>query len=328
MDQARNGSSILAGVAVRLAALWLLTGALFKLFAGSPKMLPPLVRDHSPFGWSLTFHLVIAIELVLVMVALLKPRWGWRPLSALFAFFLVILAHQMSLGAASCGCLGDAVTVPPWVMMVIDGGLLAFMLATRPWKTLPERGSSTVLLAVSACVAVAAPWLVLSGRLGEPTKVVPEVAIDGNPPVPADGRTVGGQPTGAAAKLWIEMNPTKWIGSSIYDIEEFTKWVPVDKIPSDGRIVLWRQGCDHCAKHLRDMANEKDSTSPVLLVQVQDDLKSNRAVDAMPAGAHVSQHELPLNAEGLFTTPVEIRVEGGVVKAALFEEDFEAAAGH
>lgn len=326
MTEAQSGLSRLAGVSVRLAALWLLTGASFKLFAGSPKMLPELVRSWSPMSWSTTFHVVIAIELALVMVALLKPRWGWMPITALFTFFLVILAHQMSLGAASCGCLGDSITIPPWVMMLIDGTLLAFVLATKPWSTLPAKGLSTALLAVSLVVALSAPWIVLSGRTGDP--IVPPLATHTDPNTTTGTPANTGTRTAPPPKIWIEMDPTRWVGKSIYDVAEFTKWVPADSIPTDGRIVLWRQGCDHCAKHLRDMANEKEATAPILLVQVQDDLKSARAVDALPTGAHVTALQLPDNAEGLFSTPVEIRVTGGVVQAALYEEDFEKLEGH
>jgi hypothetical protein len=48
-------------------------------------------------------------------------------------------------------------------------------------------------------------------------------------------------------------------------------------------------------------------------------------VQAVPAGPNVTQFMLPEGAVGMFETPVEIRVEGGVVKKVLHKDDFEAA---
>lgn len=310
MTETRIGIQKYAGLAVRLAAVWLLTGALFKLFAGDPKMLPGLVRDHSPFSWTLTFQLAIAIELALVCIAVLKPHLGWMLITALFGFFMIVLADQQLKGAESCGCLGEKIKVPPLVMMGIDGALLAFILATKPWKSLAGPGLSTPILVLGVAASIAAPWIVIERSV----VVAPAAPVAGTEP---------NTPTRA---LWIEMDPSKWVGKSIFDVDEFTKWVPAEKIPTDGRIVLWRQACDHCAQHLREMANEKDESQSILLVQVMDDLKSTRSVDAMPNGANVTQFQLPAG-EGLFTTPVEIRVEGGVVKATLYEEDFAKARG-
>src|SRR5437762_3700948 len=95
-----------AALAVRLSGLWLLAGALAKLFLGTPKDLPEIVRKLSPFGLDLTFHLVIAVELAIVWLSLLKPRRAWPVLLAVYAFFEFVLASQLSAGAKSCGCFG------------------------------------------------------------------------------------------------------------------------------------------------------------------------------------------------------------------------------
>jgi hypothetical protein len=57
-----------------------------------------------------------------------------------------------------------------------------------------------------------------------------------------------------------------------------------------------------------------------------DDLKDGRAVDVLPAGAHVTSVQMP-PGQGMFTTPVEIRVEGGSVKAVLYEDDLKKEKG-
>lgn len=315
MSEANTGLRRYAAIAVRLAALWLLTGALFKLFAGSPKMIPEPVLEHSPFNWTLTYQIAIAIELSIVCIAVLKPHRGWMLITGLFGFFIALLLDMALKGKESCGCMGDSVKVNPLVMLALDGTLLAFVLATKPWKSLAPPGLSTLLLVVGVVVSCALPWIVRRPQEATlPVKNGGTVVVDPANPVPS------------TANVHINLSPEKWAGKVVYDVEELTRVVPVDKIPSDGRIVLWRQSCDHCAKHLRDMANEKSVTTPILLVQVMDDLKSSRAVDAMPTGAHVTEVQLP-PGEGMFTTPVEIRVEGGVVKAVLYEADFEKERG-
>lgn len=300
MSEPKTGSQKLAALAVRLAALWLLTGALFKLFAGSPKMIPELVLSSSPFSWTLTYQIAIAIELSIVCVAVLKPHRGWIPITAIFGVFMALLIVMTLEGKASCGCMGDTIKIHPAIMLAIDGALLIFVLATKPWQHLAPPGLSTLLVIVGVFASIALPWIVVR---------------------PEQGALTPGNPTAAPGRVYISMEPEKWSGQSIYDIEEFTRVVPLDKIPSDGRIVLWRQHCDVCAKHLREMASET-VTTPILLVQVMDDLSSSRAVDLMPTGGHVTEVQLP-PGEGLFTTPIEIRVEGGLVKAVLDAEHFE-----
>jgi hypothetical protein len=246
-----------------------------------------------------------------VCVAIMKPHKGWMLITAIFGFFLALLIDMKLKGKDSCGCMGDSIKIDPLIMLAVDGTLLAFVLATKPWKNLSPPGLSTPIMWAGIVVSIVLPFLVVHPE--QPVLTPPN-----------GGTTVVNpqDPTTGPGRMYIAMSPDKWSGKTIYDIEEFTRVVPVDKIPSDGRIVLWRQGCTHCAKHLREMANEKSAATPILLVQVMDDLKDGRAVDAMPTGDHVTSVQLP-PGDGMFTTPVEIRVEGGVVKAVLYDEDFE-----
>ncbi len=345
--------------ALRIAAAWLLAGAAFKLFSGNPNFMPPLVRVITPFTLVLTYHVAISIELALVSLALLKPRLGWAPIAALFVFFLVLLVDMMIQGQASCGCFGESFSMPPAAMLAIDGIVLGGVLATRPWSSLTGPGAPWAVTALALAVAIALPWVVIGdhGAPVVPANVTTSTSTSGSsstsssrgssapqgggtqndgsrgtaPPV-EPGTTNQGQPTSTtktttppadpAQKIWVELHPEKWAGRSIYDVTELTKYVATDAIPSDGRIVFWRQGCTHCADHLRQMANET-ITEPLLLVQVPDDLKDSRAVDAMPSGANVTEISLPAGTVGLFETPFEARIEGGVVKQVLFKDDFE-----
>ena len=284
-----------ATIAVRVSAVWLLAGALAKLFLGTPKDLPEIIRKLTPFSLDLTFHLVIATELAIVWLCLLKPRWGWPAVLALFLFFEFVLGSQLSAGAESCGCFGATIKVSPYLMVAIDGTLLLALLATRPWKTSPARGASPLFLAAVVAVSAIIPWVAIPSQSG-----------GANPP------------------RYVELDPNTWVHQNVFDISQLTRWVPAEKLPTDGKIVLWRQGCDHCAAHLRKMASEDDGSQPIVLVQIKDDLESSREVDAMPNGPHVAMFSMPDNLQVPIETPWEIRVEGGVVKEALDREHAEA----
>ncbi len=294
-------SSSLPALAVRLGAAWLATGALFKLFAGSPKLLPPLVVDLSPFDLDLTFRLVIAVELALVVVAILRPRAAWLPLALLFAFFEVVLVSQALAGAESCGCLGDTVKMPPAMMMAIDGVLLLGILGTRPWRAwagtpLFTTGTLGACAALGALV-FAAPWLVIAGATSATTPT----------------------PNGAAApqaryQVW---EPATWVGKLVYDIPELSNHIPAEALPTDGLIVLWRASCDHCKDHLAKLRSEDKGAQPILLLQLQDDLKSTAVVETFPEGAHVTRFQTPAGVDIVVQTPWDVMVAGGVVTAAV-----------
>jgi hypothetical protein len=297
MSQESSSRSGFASVVVRLAGTWILAGAVAKLFLGTPMDLPPVVRRMTPFGLDLTFHLVIGVELAMVCLAWIRPKLAWPLVLALFLFFDFVLTTQLSAGADSCGCFGSKIKVPPWLMLSVDSALVLSMLASRPWSSIRRPGGSLAPLAAGIAVSFALPWLLI------------------RPPPSAPG---------APASGWITLNPEKWVNKSIFDIQELTRWVPAEMLPTDGKVVLWRQGCEHCAAHLRLMASHDDPSVPILLLQIRDDLKDGRAVDLMPEGAHVTHAEFPENQQVALQTPWELRVSGGVVTAALDEEHAKA----
>jgi len=296
----RTQSPIAARLAVYLTAAWLLAWALVKLFLGNPQSLPEPVRAWSPFEPGLTFRLAIAIELSIVCLAVVRPRWGWVPLAGLFTFFLALLVPMVAAGAESCGCGGGAIKMPPVLMLSIDGLLLVGLLATRPWRSLSGADLPLWILLVGLVAAWVAPWLLDRSASGQEGPITPAMIEKG---------------------IYADLNPSKWKGQPIYDIAELTRWVPVEKLPIEGSLVFWRQSCPHCAAHLREMATKDDGSRQILLLQVRDDLKNAPEVDAMPQGAHVQTFEFPENVEGAFTTPFEVIVAGGIVTQVLYEED-------
>lgn len=309
MSEPTTQDSPLARWALRLAALWLAAGAVAKLFFGTPALLPAVIREHTPLSLDLTYTLVIGIEFALVALCLLRPRQAWPLMVALFAFFEFVLTTQLAAGATNCGCFGDGLHVPPALMIAVDSALLLFLLATKPWVALRARGAGIGIVLGACLLAFALPpvWIRVRQHEG---------------PVTPPGT---GTPGPVKQPDWLTLDPAKWIGKSVYEIEELAKWVPAEKLPTDGQIVLWRQGCTHCAEHLRAMANGDKGDHPILLLQIQDDEKDSRAVDAMPAGAHVTTAEFPKGMQVVLETPWDITVAGGNVTAALDREQLEAA---
>jgi hypothetical protein len=180
-------------------------------------------------------------------------------------------------------------------MVAIDGALIAALLASRPWKWQPASGAHPLLLAAIVCASAFVPWIAIPSQ-GDASK----------------------------PQRYTELDPAKWVNRNVFDIAELTRWVPTDKLPTDGKIVLWRQGCEHCAAHLRKMAAEDDGSQPIVLLQIKDDLENSREVDAMPNGPHVTMLALPDNLQVPTTTPWEVHVAGGVVTEALDRAHAEA----
>ncbi len=304
MSQAPAQDHPFALWSVRLAALWLATGALAKLFIGTPAFLPAFIREQTPFSLDHTYMLVIGIELAIVALAFLRPRQIWWVLAGLFVFFDFILSTQIAAGEESCGCFGGQIQVSPWLMMGIDTALLLALLASQPWRMLVSRGASLPVSVLAAALALIAPALYLRGQL-VPAPVTPA------------------EPGATAARelpRWVVLEPEKWVGKSLFDIPELTTWLGADQLPTDGVLIFWRQGCSHCAEHLRALRGLDKGEQPITLVQIRDDLKDGRAVDVLPEGAHVAELAYPENLQVMLQTPFELELVGGEIVRALDEQ--------
>jgi hypothetical protein len=261
---AKNQRSKLARIAVYLAAAWLVTWALLKLFVGSPASLPETVRSLSPFDPDLTFRVAIALELSIFCLAVLKPHLGWVPLAALFAFFVALLVPMVASGAESCGCGGGAIKMKPILMLSVDAALLLAILLARPWRWLSGPGLSSIALVIGIAIAWAAPWLLIHS------------ASTSDGPLVVDS-TTGKVTSGGTDVRYGNLVPARGEGQESSDVADLSAWVPAELQPIAGSIVFWRQSSDVCADHLREMAGQNDGTRQVLLVQVRDDLKNERA---------------------------------------------------
>ena len=286
--------SVLASLTVRAASLWILTGALFKLFVGTPNDLPPVVKDFAgTLGISVTllYQLAIAIELSIAVPALLRPKLWWPFVAAQLAVFCAILLPMALRGETSCGCFGSKVTIPPWAMLAIDGTLLAALLAARPWRS--DRPRRKLLVPIGA--ALVAAWALPFGLVGS------GLAAPGSAdPVAEAGR-------------WLDWNPQTWAGKPLRE-SGLASVIDVEVYPQDATWVIYSPTCEHCAAYLRRVAGEFEQ-APKMYVLVQLPVLAGAPVevDLKPPGEEVA---LPADIEYVLTPPWVLEVAGGVVQSA------------
>ena len=312
-DQARP-SGTLAATIVRLAALWVLAGACYKLFSGSPNDLPPIVREFF-LGPDLTFRLAIAIELSIALTALVVPRVGWALLVAQFAVFLAILVQLMLSGVSSCGCFGSKVTISPRTMFTIDTICLLAILASKPWR-IPKRDREPSLLIplVGTALAFLAPFVYIESASNA---VVAQ----------RDAETGAWKPLeGIEKKRYAELYPSTWVGKDIHDTE-LAAYMDVDAQVTDGTWILYRVSCDHCATYLRHLYESFDPAEGRFCTYVrlsEEGDEEARVVnpDHLAYGMEAVLPELAW----VVTTPWRLELEGGVVKEAVDESEFDEAA--
>ncbi|MDG1050591.1 MAG: hypothetical protein P8M11_06050 [Planctomycetota bacterium] len=280
----------LPGFALACGLLWLLAGALYKLFDGSPNDLPQPVVEHSPFDKFDTFRLAIAAELAVVGLVLTVPRLGWVALGGIFSVFLTVLIPLALGGESSCGCFGSNVTIAPWQMMLIDGSLLGLLLFSAPWRLPREAGLGAPAFLPFLIVAFAAPLMKLDPptlpKLVRPTTLTAGAGEGGataSPvtPTPDAGTssveggtdadavpTAEPEATEVAAALqgeeeaaapdelpeFYELRSAEWTGQDFYaiDIAAFADQSMGAVLPNS-HVVVYRQTCEVCKAHLEDL---------------------------------------------------------------------------
>ncbi|MFT5051351.1 MAG: hypothetical protein ACI8QZ_002762 [Chlamydiales bacterium] len=316
-------------IVLLLAASWVAAGALFKLFAGSPNDLPPLVRDFV-LGPVQTFRSAIAIELCIVILALLRPRFAWLPLVGLFGVFIGVLIPLATSGADSCGCFGSAVAIPPAVMIAIDGSLLTLILAMRPWSAFPSKGLRPLPLIPLFVIAVAVPWYkfrTLSTHTPVATRTTdtatPDTSDDpadatadatdtqtDTPPDEVDEYAPWALPDPLPDFHWFETDD--WLDQEVHDID-LSLFLDPDLLPTDCEIVLYRQTCDHCKEHLEKLTMEPPMMPLVLLRVVEiGDTPENDIIVVKPTD-HIPM-ELPAIPRGYgIETPMQVNLSGWIV---------------
>lgn len=149
------------GLTLSLGLIWLLTGAMYKLFEGRPGDLPSSVMEYSPFDQWNTFRYAIVAELAIVGLVIAIPRVGWFFMVALFGVFVAALFPLWRAGETSCGCFGSELEIEPLHMMIVDATLAVLILFSGPWRLPKGSGLGALALLPLLAAAVVGPLLKL-----------------------------------------------------------------------------------------------------------------------------------------------------------------------
>ncbi|MGE0192892.1 MAG: hypothetical protein AB7T63_12720 [Planctomycetota bacterium] len=278
-----------AALMPRLAALWVLCGAVLKLVTGSPRDLPELVRNL-PLDDVLTFQAAISAELFLGVLVLLLPRRAWPLLLALLVAFAALLVPQ--LDRASCGCWGSA-TMSPSLMLGMDLVLVGLLVAARPWRLPRESGGRARVALGAAVLAALVPWFWSFERAGA---------------------TVGGSGSGPP---WIDLQVDQWPGKRLAELpiaDALGELAALENVD----IVIWQKDCSLCADHLEKLAWQRTSEpSPGDLVLIRmrylEEPGEQASVHRKPEGFGVHEIDAPERPEWTLTPPVHVVVVKGIV---------------
>jgi len=290
-----------------LGALWLAVGAFYKLFAGNPGDLPK--PFFAWFDWmgskDMLFIMAIATELVVIVLALFRPKLGWIALLGVYLMFEAILAPLIASGAESCGCMGGTITIKPIVMASIDAVIIIGLIASRPWKAAGMQPvAPTAIVGLLAVAAIVAPVLKFKDVGKVPTQEERDAAAERGEEV--------------AAPKFVTLTPPEWIGQSVYDSPlAAVLGEEIFNLPGEGTWVFWRWTCDHCADHLAELA-AAPAIEEIILIRVKEktDNDENVAVTVLPQGAHVYHAELSDQTEWVLSTPADMKLKGDIILEA------------
>jgi len=282
----------LPAIVTRLVGLWILAGAFLKLFQGSPADLPQVLRDL-PLDTGLVFRLAISGELVVGLLAVLRPSRGWLPAKILTLAFLIILVTQVVGGEDSCGCFGAVMTISPMVMLIIDAIAFLALVVVKPWRL--ERDKAELPWAATALVILGClvlPWVI------DNQTTTADVAA---------GNTDGNQ--------WVELKWDTWKDKALKDTEIWPLLQPRAQI-DEGLIILWSPTCEVCEEHLMTLHGTQQGQQPVVLLELPLDFDDEKiVVKVLPKGAYVVSYKLPKATYVDVTPPLHVEIEDGKVKA-------------
>jgi hypothetical protein len=326
---ARPNAAQIGWVLSRVAVpMWVAAGAVFKLFELSPRTLPKETILNVANQWGLNLYYVlatlIAAELLAVVVMLMVSRLA-RPMAifVLSVFCLILIGELVQGNLSNCGCFGN-IPIPPWAMLIVDGLLLLGVAVFDPTPVMPAAPARWP--AFGAVVLVAAGTTATFWRV-IPAGRAPEI-IGNNPlprpiphPNPSNGPadpTINPNPTPLPG-FWFTSDVVVWEGKPWREIELFSfmpRW-PQGLDSGKRYVVFYGRTCDHC-----DDMFHADLTDPALgsmttAVEVPESKNELRGSNPWPMPETRCEHlQLPVGCDWIFTTPLTLTVEDGIVTCA------------
>jgi len=190
--------------------------------------------------------------------------------------------------------MGSLISLSPWTMLAVDGGLLLALFCARPWSDAGRDRGHPAVLVLALAASLALPWLV--------DREVQAPTVDG-----------GEDPSRGFAML----DPEDWVGEEIFDTP-LVPWIDTYEFPPDGLFIFYRTTCEHCASHLEQVALEDDGSRPIWLLRLPDegDSEANYNLGLLPSGPHVTRRSLPEGVLWVLSTPADFVLSGSRVVSA------------
>lgn len=310
--------------------LWVITGAIFKLTEKSPRLLPESIwSTAAELGINLYWLLavLIAIELTLAGIMFFLSRLARPAAILILCIFCLVLIVEIARGSKSCGCLGAA-SPPPWLMLIIDGALLLGVLAFRPPKPatselMPSGPATVTAIWILGALSVTAAMILPETRPN--TAIIPPQAADDG--APDDGTAAGDTESQTAKPKPQQSRRTipslvipksdEWVGRQWSNVEfsgYVTGW-PDDLDHGRQYVIFYSRSCDHCQSLLNYFFYDPPVRTTIVAVP---ETKSGFNVEnELPMNCPgCVELELPVGTEWLFTPPIVVALEDGVVKCA------------
>jgi hypothetical protein len=119
------------------------------------------------------------------------------------------------------------------------------------------------------------------------------------------------------------LDPDTWVGQPI-GATQLAVWLDVEQQMTEGTWILYRVACDHCAAYLRHLHDTFDPGAGKIYTYVRLSEEGEEERREVDAGHLAFGPEVILPAlDWVVTPPWRLELEGGVVKQAVFEGDFE-----
>jgi hypothetical protein len=310
--------------------LWVLSGAILKLQARTPKLLPRNIwTAGAELGIDLYWLLaaIIALELLAIGVMVFLGRLA-RPMAIfMLGVFCLVLIGEVVAGNTDCGCLG-AHTPPIWMMMAIDASLLVGVILFPPSAAEVEAEPKPLVARGPLTGAVA--W-VMAGCLVSGAIILPEAGAKTIIEDPPEEIENGSKPEPGRAPVTRQLpgyylpKCEEWVGRkwSEIDLAAFVKNPPADLDQGPRYLIFYSRTCDHC-EELFDLYFADPPPVPTLAIAIPERKNGFETEGLLNIYCNqCDEGELPVGCEWIITTPIVVALQDGEVVCVVEGEDPE-----
>lgn len=186
-------------------------------------------------GSAFTLTDLVQVELEAALALWLISGWwlrtAWWTTLIVFVSFVTYSIYGLIIGRSDCGCFGPLAT-PPWVMLMLNGAIIALLLVFRPRKrhVMANRLPRTAVAALALATLPLLAWMSTWQLEGPATTLSAKERLDGLSEAPG------------------HIDPQAWPGKDL----PLLKWIDINDRLSSGhwQVMFYRHDCTHCHEQL------------------------------------------------------------------------------